>query len=631
MGDDMAEKTVNNNDPLVHLPSEIILRIIDNATLDSVAKLTQLTRAWHKFIDKVHQDAIYSSLTKTERPPQTRDFSFVDPQLDHNKYYNKYYNDIQSYNWKDLCRRQILLKKSWNHQRPITRESTIQVGNDPIWRFRPDFKRRIFLSTSQIGGFNVTDMDSGSLLWHLDVDTVRPFAHLEYEDGTAVFDREGDAVEVWKIDSTPSATRGIFKRVAVLNHDKQTRGYQLRDNTLCVVSSEGKGYVYDLSGEPRLLNEIDIEEGAVGHLDQDKHIVAYSVGKFGYHFYDKQSGAKLGVLDPNKVTNAYHIAHPHSQLDCRLGVGSIGRASDAYPPQYPSKDRTFPIQVQKDVNPDVHKIPGLPLWEDEFGAGMIDGDLFAGVSRAGRLFLCSNWRKALTNDSNFEQVTYNVECESDGSTFDLGGWLAIRDHKVMFEVQDRAYIIGLNDDNTLSTHEESPQRPSWMYATSSAAQLAVPVSFMGIYDDCVMSTYTVRSYLTPNPTESLLTSSQTLRCRQRLEAEHPGLPEARVRILPTKVIRVLSFAPDLDNPEVDETIERSKTETERTEAADPAAEIPPVANMRSDLIQLIAMLEGEPEFENDLGLDEWLEEDEWEDEDEDRSDEEASLDDGTWP
>jgi hypothetical protein len=128
---------------------------------------------------------------------------------------------------------------------------------------------------------------------------------------------------------------------------------------------------------------------------------------------------------------------------------------------------------------------------------MIDGDLFAGVSRAGRLFICKDWRKALTSASDHEQVTYNLECESDGSTFDLGGWLAIRDHKVMFEIQDRAYIIGLNDDNTLSTHEENPQRPSWMYATSSAAQLAVPVSFMGIYDDCVMSTYTVSSLFQP--------------------------------------------------------------------------------------------------------------------------------------
>jgi hypothetical protein len=495
---DMAETTTNKpvtNDPLAHLPSEIILRIIDNATLASVAKLTQLTRAWHAFIEQVHQDAIYSSLTKIERPPQTRDFSFVDPSLDHNKYYNKYYNDINS--WKDLCRRQTLLKRNWNHERPITRESTIQIGNDPIWRFRPDFKRRIFLSTSQMGGLNVTDMDSGSLLWCLDADAVRPFAHLEYEDGTAVFDREGDAVEVWKIDST--AARGQFKQVSVLNHDRQTRGFQLRDNTLCVVSSEGKGYVYDLSREqPTLLNEIDIEDGAVGHLDQGQLVVAYSLGGQGYHFYDKQSGAALGVLDPTKVTKTYFIRHPSNQLDCRLGVGSIGRASDAYPPQFPGKHRTMGLAVQESKRRAPTEIFSVPLHEDEWGAGMMDGDLFAGVSRAGRLFICSNWRKALTNASNHEQVTLNLECDGDASTFDLGGWLAIRDHKIMFEVQDRAYIIGLEDDNTLKTYNEYPQRPSFEYATSSAAQLAVPVSFMGIYDDCVMSTYTVSS-LSPIP------------------------------------------------------------------------------------------------------------------------------------
>lgn len=86
------------------------------------------------------------------------------------------------------------------------------------------------------------------------------------------------------------------------------------------------------------------------------------------------------------------------------------------------------------------------------------------------------------------------------------------------------------------------------------------------------------------------------------------------------MIRVLSFAPDLENPAVDETIENR---AERGEGV--AAEVPPVNNMRSDLIQLIAMLEGEPdladlpvtvdqEVADDLGLEEWLEEDEWEDE-----------------
>ena len=50
------------------------------------------------------------------------------------------------------------------------------------------------------------------------------------------------------------------------------------------------------------------------------------------------------------------------------------------------------------------------------------------------------------------------------------------------------------------------------------------------------------------------------------------------------MIRVLSFAPDLENPAVDETIENR---AERGEGV--AAEVPQVNNMRSDLIQLIAI------------------------------------------
>jgi hypothetical protein len=492
--DDVPETT----DPLVLLPSEIVLRIIEYATLSSVASLTQLTRTWHAFIDETHQDAIYSSHSKAEKPANTKTFDFIDDSLD----YYKYYSNIQS--WKDLCKRQTLLSRGWKRERPVTRESTIQIGNDPIWRFRPDFKRRIFLSTSQMGGMNVTDMDSGKVLWRLDADTVRPFAHLEYENGTAVWDREGDAVEIWRTDiDDADLARGEFKRVAVLEHDRQTRGFQLTDNTLCVVSSEEKGYIYDLSGEPQLLREIDIEDGAVGHLDQGSDVVAYSLGDKGYHFFEKTTGASLGILHPKHTKNVYHIAHPKSQLDCRLGVGSVGRASDTYPPQFPGKNRTVPLQIQKGKLPPRGLVANTPLEDDEWGAGMLDGDLFAGVSRGGRVFVCSDWRKALASKAGFEEVTANLECDSDGSTFDLGGWLAIRSHKLMFETQDRAYIVGLNDDDTIKAHDENPQRPSYAYATSSAAQLAVPVSFMGIYDDCVMTTYTVRSIAEPK--QDLLT------------------------------------------------------------------------------------------------------------------------------
>lgn len=90
--------------------------------------------------------------------------------------------------------------------------------------------------------------------------------------------------------------------------------------------------------------------------------------------------------------------------------------------------------------------------------------------------------------------------------------------------------------------------------------------------------------------------------------------------MPTKVIRILSFAPDLENPDADDTLaaERGQDET------DDPADVPEVNVMRSQLIQLIAMLEGEPELEDDLpveveqgvaedlGLQEWLSEDEWE-------------------
>lgn len=489
---EQSHNTPDTTDPLVLLPSEIVLRIIEYASLSSVASLTQVTRTWHAFIDETHQDAIYSSPSKAEKPHDAKTLDFVNDSLD----YYKYYSNIQS--WKDLCKRQALLSRGWKRERPVTRESTIQIGNDPIWRFRPDFKRRIFLSTSQMGGMNVTDMDSGSLLFRLDADTVRPFAHLEYEDGTAVWDREGDAVEIWKTDIDGSdLAKGEFKRVAVLEHDRQTRGFQLTDNTLCVVSSEKKGYIYNLSGEPKLLRQIDIEQGAVGHLDQGPDVVAYSLGDKGYHFFNKETGESLGVLHPKHVTNAYHIPHPKSQLDCRLGVGSVGRASDSFPPQFPGKDRTVPLQILKGKQSPRANLTEIPLDEDEWGAGMLDGNLFAGVSRGGRIFVCSDWRKALTSTASFEEVTANIECDSDGSTFDLGGWLAIRSHKLMFETQDRAYIVGLNDDNTIRAHDENPQRPSYAYATSSAAQLAVPVSFMGIYDDCIMTTYTVRLILTP--------------------------------------------------------------------------------------------------------------------------------------
>ncbi len=140
--------TIMAADPLRLLPAEVVLHIIEWLPLSALASLTSTSKAWNCFIEDTHQDAIYAS--KTEHPKQCRDFSF----LNHTKSYANYFAGVHT--WKELCKRQTLLQRNWNSHEPVTRESFIQVGEVPVWRFRPDFESRFIVSTSQAGGLNVT-------------------------------------------------------------------------------------------------------------------------------------------------------------------------------------------------------------------------------------------------------------------------------------------------------------------------------------------------------------------------------------------------------------------------------------------------------------------------------------------
>ncbi|KAF2769138.1 hypothetical protein EJ03DRAFT_312926 [Teratosphaeria nubilosa] len=518
-------------DPLTRLPPELILKILEFAPPASLASLTRTSQAWHTFTDEIHQDVIYSSSTKTNRPTGSRDFDFLQNATS----FAKYYSGTSS--WKDLCRRQTLLPRNWDSERPVTTESVVQITNSPVWRFRPDFKRRFFVSTSQAGGLNVTDMDSGQLLWRLEStlhndDTgqhrVRPYAHLEYQDGTACFDCEGDAIEVWKTELEEGMGRGEFRRVAVLEHNYQTRGLQLSYNTLCVVSTQGKGFVYDFSErEPKSARVLDIEQNAIGHLDQNEEVVMYSMGK-GYHVHSKTTGELLTILDPSVCEDFYHVKHPLPRTATPAGPGRHGPTVRSFPPESPSTDRLTPITIDQDRFPRPADAQ-TSLEEDEWGAGMLNGDLMAGVSRGGRVLVCTGWKKALKKGGNPESMEI-IECDADGTSFDLGGWLSVKNGRVMFEVQERVYVVALGEDGKVQTSAQSKrQRASWCYLTSSAPQLAVPVSFMALFDDCIMHTFT------------------TLGWRQRNRSPNAN-PEEEIgpaRIFPTKTIRVLSLAPDL--------------------------------------------------------------------------------------
>ncbi|KAK1142980.1 hypothetical protein N8T08_007221 [Aspergillus melleus] len=576
-------------DPLVLLPPEIVLRILDFTPIPALACLTAVSKAWHQFIDGTHQEAIYSAESKTTQPAGgVRDFSF----LSDNTSFAKLFEGTTS--WKDLCKRQTLLARNWAQPHPVSRESVLQVGNDPVWRFRADFKRRFFISTSQAGGLSVTDMDTGHMLWRLpstldrDRDAVRPFAHLEYQDGMAVFDREGDAVEVWQADQE-GAARGEFRRIAILDHDCQTRGFQLSHWTLCVVSTQGQGFVYDMTQRPPTrTTHLQIEHDAVGHLDQSADVVIYSMGPRGYHAYDKKSSEFLGALHPSHCTEKYHIrppaaAAPSPSAALEAAVRQ-GPTHELFRPWEPRNDCLVPIQLAKGpLSP-----PSDPehVWhaEDEWGAGMLHGDLFVGFSRAGRVFVCSDWRKALVGPDSLAAHSALLECETDGASFDLGGWLSVRNHRIMFEIQDRIYVVALDDENRVQDVER-PVRASYSLLTSSMPQLAVPVSFMALYDDAIMATYT------------------TLGWRQSL----PNLPgdvqpqhrQGRGRIFPTKAIRIVSLAPDLSEKPSGATDagESTPDATQMNDGSFHAERQHPPADefwrSQAGLLQLVSMIGGE--------------------------------------
>ncbi|KAK5703832.1 hypothetical protein LTR97_002845 [Elasticomyces elasticus] len=507
--------------PLLALPPELVLRILEFTQLPTLNSLTRSSKAWHNFIDKTHQDAIYTAYNKTYLPNKAGKSSSS---------FSRYLEGNLSP--KLLCERQTLLSQNWNSPNPLTSDSVFQVGSDAVWRIRADFQRRFLLSTSLGGGLYVTDMDTGELIWRLPStltrtwDSVRPYAHLEYEDGTAVFDREGNALEVWRTD-VDGLPRGEFKRIAVLPHDCQTRGFHLAGGTLCVVATEGHGFVYDVpcSQPPALVRRLEIADEATGHLYQDAEVVMFSMNEQGYHFYDKAEGRLLGVLNPGAVPNRCHIEHPLAPTS----LGRHGRTSNVSSP--PTCGRLVGLSV---VEGPVFRVESMPLEEDEWGAGSLDGNLMVGLSRAGRVFVCPDWRKALQGDYRDSVV---VESEYDNTDFDLGGWLSVKDHRIMFEVRDLIYILTLDDDNKVQIQEAGQgvkSRPSYALATSSAPQLStVPVSFMALFDDCLVSTYATLDW---RETDGHALADQ---------AAHLGPAHD---VFPTQTIRIVSFAPEVPTP-----------------------------------------------------------------------------------
>jgi hypothetical protein len=90
---------------------------------------------------------------------------------------------------------------------------------------------------------------------------------------------------------------------------------------------------------------------------------------------------------------------------------------------------------------------------------------------------------------------------------------------VLFEVKERIYLLSLGEDGKFAS-----DRPAFVVAQSIAPQITVPVSFMAVYDDCFMSSFTTLG----------------------MEPEDEVDPPRRERHFPTKAaVRVMYLAPDV--------------------------------------------------------------------------------------
>lgn len=207
-----------------------------------------------------------------------------------------------------------------------------------------------------------------------------------------------------------------------------------------------------------------------------------------------------------------------------------------FPPMDALKDRLIPCHIGSGPLRAQLPIPVAldtpALRDDDWGAGMLDGKTMVGVSRGGRFIICKDWECALRSDDDFVALTSIIECEpSTVSDFELGGWLSIHEtpagKRVIFEVKNRIYILRLGPDGDLML--TSPV----LVATTSSPALGVPVSFMGIYDDCIMSTFTMVRPEVGTPAGAAENDEDDPAWRMTL----------------TKIIRVLSFAPHDTNLE----------------------------------------------------------------------------------
>ncbi|KAK0285237.1 tRNA pseudouridine synthase 1 [Friedmanniomyces endolithicus] len=413
-------------------------------------------------------------------------------------------------------------------------------------------------------------MDSGTILWSqpflgIWVDHERSIQppRLEYEDGVAVLNHLGRALEVWHMGAG-NLRRGEFGLLGILTFSCEICGFHLSAGTLCVVLSIGDIYTWDLWPHHllRSFRQIQIPEDVAGSLYYDSQFLVFSTRQRGIQFYDTQSGESLGILKPGAEVSRYHVLLP----DSALAVLQDRPTDVSSPPDEPRDDRLVPLTIMAGPLPGDNASVTATYVADEWETCTLDGKLFVGLSTLGSLYICPDWRQALQGQ---HQHSAMVQCDKGNSTFEFDKSqfrLSVKNHRIMFDVCQWMYIVALDSEDrvqrpsTRSTASASRFRPSYAYPTCAPSFVADPVIDFALFDDCVMSTCSVGTLPSrpahPSPTAGDQQADGEANDPANISFEEEsqeqvncscsevyGYEPGHERRCASKMLRILSFAP----------------------------------------------------------------------------------------
>ncbi|KIM47186.1 hypothetical protein M413DRAFT_440688 [Hebeloma cylindrosporum] len=198
---------------LTDLLPEILILILSFLPVSSLGSILRLNKKWFMFIDEnqntIYRDAAYLEGYVPDPATLLEGIGPTEAGMERRALYSRRVTDGLE-GWKDLCRRRKLVEQSWAGHAPSSLLPSPRSPDPPlanvnqnthryrVHRIKVDEKAGIILTTSQVGGLLVRDLESDEVLWELPAWHVRAYAHLEYGQGYVIFDRQDGNKEIWR-------------------------------------------------------------------------------------------------------------------------------------------------------------------------------------------------------------------------------------------------------------------------------------------------------------------------------------------------------------------------------------------------------------------------------------------------